>query len=109
MEEKITYDPLGVVANISAWNYPYFVGSNVFVPALLTGNAVLYKPSELAAMTGTAIGKLLVEAGLPADLFATIIGGGEMGRALLEEPVDALFFTGSHATGQKISQAVASR
>jgi len=44
-EERIGWEPLGVVANISAWNYPYFVGSNVFVPALLTGNAVLYKPS----------------------------------------------------------------
>ncbi|MES1209020.1 MAG: aldehyde dehydrogenase family protein, partial [Pseudomonadota bacterium] len=52
MEESIGQEPLGVVANISAWNYPYFVGSNVFVPALLTGNTVLYKPSELATMTG---------------------------------------------------------
>ena len=46
--EVISHEPLGVIANISAWNYPYFVGSNVFVPALLTGNAVLYKPSEHA-------------------------------------------------------------
>ncbi len=50
-----TFEPLGVVANISAWNYPYFVGSNVFIPALLTGNAVLYKPSEFATLTGMAI------------------------------------------------------
>ena len=55
LEEIIGYDPLGVIANISAWNYPYFVGVNVFVPALLTGNAVLYKPSEIATMTGLAI------------------------------------------------------
>ena len=48
IEEKITKEPLGVIANISAWNYPYFVGSNVFIPALLTGNTVLYKPSEYA-------------------------------------------------------------
>ena len=45
LEERITHEPLGVIANISAWNYPYFVGSNVFVPALVAGNAVLYKPS----------------------------------------------------------------
>jgi acyl-CoA reductase-like NAD-dependent aldehyde dehydrogenase len=45
LEETITLEPLGTVANVSAWNYPYFVGSNVFIPALLTGNAVLYKPS----------------------------------------------------------------
>ena len=54
LEERITHEPLGVVANISAWNYPYFVGSNVFVPALVAGNAVLYKPSEFATLTGTA-------------------------------------------------------
>ena len=51
MEERISHEPLGTIANISAWNYPYFVGSNVFVPALLTGNCVLYKPSEYASLT----------------------------------------------------------
>src|SRR4051794_20202924 len=54
-EERIAWEPLGVVANVSAWNYPWFVGSNVFLPALLTGNAVLYKPSEFATLTGLAI------------------------------------------------------
>ena len=48
--EKITYEPLGVVGNISAWNYPYFVGSNVFAPALLTGNAVMYKRGALVGV-----------------------------------------------------------
>src|SRR6185436_12788748 len=48
MEERISHEPLGVVANVSAWNYPWFVGANVFVPALLAGNSVLYKPSEFA-------------------------------------------------------------
>ena len=48
MRELLTYEPLGVIGNISAWNYPFFVGANVFLPALLTGNAVMYKPSEFA-------------------------------------------------------------
>ena len=109
LEETIAFEPLGVVANISAWNYPYFVGSNVFVPALLTGNAVVYKPSELTSMTGLAIARLLYEAGVPTDIFATVIGGGAAGAQLLEQPIDAIFFTGSHGTGRKISEAVASR
>jgi acyl-CoA reductase-like NAD-dependent aldehyde dehydrogenase len=46
--EKIVYEPLGIIANISAWNYPYLVGVNVFIPALIGGNAVFYKPSEYA-------------------------------------------------------------
>jgi acyl-CoA reductase-like NAD-dependent aldehyde dehydrogenase len=109
LEETIRHEPLGVVANVSAWNYPYFVGSNVFVPALLTGNTVLYKPSEHATMTGLRIGELLAEAGIPADVFVPVIGGGSTGRALVEQPVDGVFFTGSHATGRRIAEAVAGR
>jgi acyl-CoA reductase-like NAD-dependent aldehyde dehydrogenase len=94
-----------VVANISAWNYPYFVGSNVFVPALLTGNAVLYKPSEYATLTGQHIADMLHAAGAPLDVFVPVIGGGPTGAALLRQPVDGVFFTGSHATGSRIAAA----
>lgn len=109
LEERIAFEPLGVVANVSAWNYPYFVGSNVFVPALLTGNAVLYKPSELSSLTGLAIAELLHEAGVPKDVFQALIGGRELGAALLQLDVDGVFFTGSYATGRKIAEAVAPR
>lgn len=63
------YDPLGVVGNVSAWNYPLFVGVNVFAPALLTGNAVMYKPSEHTTLTALNLQQLLVKAGLPPHLF----------------------------------------
>ena len=109
MEEIIRHEPLGVVANISAWNYPYFVGSNVFVPALLTGNAVVYKPSEHALLTGQHIADLLRESGIPAEVFQLVHGDGAAGRALVEAQIDAIFFTGSHATGVKIAQAAAGR
>ena len=109
LAERITWEPLGVIANISAWNYPYFVGSNVFIPALLAGNAVLYKPSEFAAQTGLALARLLHASGVPRDVFAPLIGGGEVGAALLRQPVDGVFFTGSCATGRKIARAVAGR
>ena len=109
MIERIEHAPLGVIANISAWNYPWFVGCNVIVPALLTGNAVLYKPSEFATLTGLEIGRLLHEAGVPQDVFLPVIGGGPTGAALLEQKIDGLFFTGSYATGARIAQAVGSR
>jgi acyl-CoA reductase-like NAD-dependent aldehyde dehydrogenase len=108
-EERIRWEPLGVVANISAWNYPYFVGTNVFVPALLTGNAVLYKPSEFVPLTGKAIGELWLEAGVPADVFQVVQGSGAIGAELLKAPLDAVFFTGSYATGRRIAEAVAGR
>ena len=109
MKERIGHDPLGVVANISAWNYPYFVGGNVFVPALLTGNTVLYKPSEFATLTGLHIDRLLHASGVPDDAFITIVGGGAVGAALVEQLVDGVFFTGSAATGERIAVAVGPR
>ena len=85
MRERIEHVPLGVVGNISAWNYPWFVGCNVIVPALLTGNAVLYKPSEYATLTGLEIARLLHEAGVPPDVFQPLVGAGAVGAALLEQ------------------------
>jgi len=98
-----------VIANISAWNYPWFVGANVFIPALLAGNSVLYKPSEFASLTGLEIARLLHQSGIPDDAFIAVIGGGETGAALIEQPVDGIFFTGSYATGQRIAEAVRGR
>ncbi|HQX59857.1 MAG TPA: aldehyde dehydrogenase family protein [Burkholderiaceae bacterium] len=109
MCEQIEHVPLGVVANISAWNYPWFVGGNVFVPALLTGNVVLYKPSEYATLTGLEMARLLHEAGVPEDVFVALVGGGDVGVALQAQQIDGLFFTGSHATGAKIAQALGPR
>ncbi|HEX6271445.1 MAG TPA: aldehyde dehydrogenase family protein [Polyangiaceae bacterium] len=109
MTEIIAHEPLGVIANVSAWNYPWFVGSNVFVPALLTGNAVLYKPSEYATLTGLAIARLLHEAGVPEDVFVPVVGGGEIGATVVEQPVDGVFFTGSYGTGRRIAERVAPR
>ena len=109
LEERISHEPLGVIANISAWNYPYFVGSNVFVPALVAGNAVLYKPSEYATLTGIHIAEMMHEAGIPNDVFVPVLGDGATGAALLRQPVDGVFFTGSYATGAKIAAAAGRR
>lgn len=107
--EKVTYEALGVIANISAWNYPYLVGVNVFIPALISGNAVLYKPSEFATLTGLQIEKLMLQAGVPKGVFQCITGGGGAGNALIELPLNGYFFTGSYATGKKIAQATAGK
>jgi acyl-CoA reductase-like NAD-dependent aldehyde dehydrogenase len=109
LREQISYEPLGVVLNISAWNYPWFVGANVFLPALLTGNAVLYKPSELATAVGRSIGATLHEAGVPEHVFVVVEGGADVGASVLAQPVDGVFFTGSYATGRNIATALAGR
>jgi acyl-CoA reductase-like NAD-dependent aldehyde dehydrogenase len=109
LEERIVYEPLGVICNISAWNYPYLVGVNVFVPALLAGNAVMYKPSEYATLTGMEIEKLLKKAGVPENSFLTAIGSGKTGEILLDLPFDGYFFTGSYKTGKYIYERVSSK
>ena len=109
LEERITYEPLGVVCNISAWNYPYLVGVNVFVPALLAGNAVMYKPSEHATLTGLEIEKLLKEAGVPNDVFQVAKGSGPVGELLLHLDFNGYFFTGSYKTGKHIYESVAGK
>ncbi|HSV80722.1 MAG TPA: aldehyde dehydrogenase family protein [Ramlibacter sp.] len=109
VREQIEHEPLGLVANISAWNYPWFVGCNVILPALLTGNAVLYKPSEYATLSGLEIARLLHEAGVPREVMVCLVGTGEVGQALLEQQIDGVFFTGSNATGQRIAREVGPR
>lgn len=107
--EKIVYEPLGIIANISAWNYPYLVGVNVFVPALIGGNGVLYKPSEYATITGLHIQRLLYRAGIPENVFQVVSGKGPAGQALLDLPLDGYFFTGSYRTGKYIAQQTAGK
>lgn len=107
IKEVIRYEALGVICNISAWNYPYLVGTNVFVPALLAGNSVMYKPSEFSSLTGLEIEKFLKLAGVPDDAFQIAIGASEVGKTLLEMNFDGYYFTGSYKTGQYIYEKVA--
>lgn len=107
--EKIVYEPLGIIANISAWNYPYLVGVNVFIPALIGGNGVLYKPSEYSTLTGLHIQRLLYLSGIPENVFSIVIGKGAAGQALLDLPLDGYFFTGSYRTGKYIAEQTAGK
>jgi acyl-CoA reductase-like NAD-dependent aldehyde dehydrogenase len=101
----LEYEPHGVVAVISPWNYPFAIPLAQTIPALLGGNAVLLKPSELTPSTGALIGDLLRRAQFPSNLIQVLQGGGELGAALVEAGPDKVFFTGSVSTGQRIAEA----
>lgn len=109
MKELLVFEPLGVTAHISAWNYPYLIATNVLVPALIAGNAVLYKPSEFSTLAGLHMQRLLRQAGVPPDVFQAVVGGGGQGKALVDLPLDGYFFTGSCRTGQSIAKALSGR
>ncbi len=104
---RVNYRPLGVVGVISPWNGPFILSLNPTVQALLAGNAVLLKPSEVTPRSGGLVGELFVAAGLPKDLLIVLQGDGETGAALVEAGVDKITFTGSVGTGKKVAVACA--
>ena len=106
----VCHEPLGVVAVISPWNYPCNVPLLAIVPALLTGNSVVFKPSEHAVRIGKALGKLFHDLkGFPEDLLQLVIGAKDHGRALVEQDVDMIAFTGSGVAGKDIMKRGADR
>jgi succinate-semialdehyde dehydrogenase/glutarate-semialdehyde dehydrogenase len=101
----VTYRPLGVVGIITPWNGPFVLALNPCVQALLAGNAVVVKPSEVTPFSGRLVAELFREAGLPEGVLAVVEGDGETGAALVEAGVDKISFTGSVRTGRKVGEA----
>jgi succinate-semialdehyde dehydrogenase/glutarate-semialdehyde dehydrogenase len=101
----ITYRPLGVVGIITPWNGPFILGLNPTCQALMAGNAVILKPSEVTPKSGELVGELFREAGLPEDLLQVVTGDGKVGAELVDSGVDKISFTGSVATGRKVGEA----
>lgn len=104
----LRHRPHGVVAVFGPYNFPGHLPNGHIVPALLAGNVVVFKPSELAPGTAEATANLWREAGLPAGVLSVVQGARETGVALAAHPeLDGLFFTGSSATGQAIHRVFA--
>ena len=102
------YEPLGVVAVISPWNFPFMLPALPAVGALVAGNAVVLKPSEIAPASGRLLGGLLQEAlaDFP-DLVQVVEGNGTVGAALVRSGVDKVVFVGGGPTGRKVLAAAA--
>ena len=96
----------GVVALITPWNFPVAIPLRTIVPALLAGNAVVFKPSEHTPRAGAFVARLF-EGLIPDGVLTLVQGGGDVGGALVEGDVDLVVFTGSVATGRKIASAAA--
>ena len=105
----VVYRPLGVVGVISPWNGPFILAINPSIQALMAGNAVILKPSEVAPFSGKLVGDLFDAAELPEGLLQVMLGDGETGAALTRAGVDKISFTGSVATGREVAMACAER
>jgi succinate-semialdehyde dehydrogenase/glutarate-semialdehyde dehydrogenase len=102
-------EPHGVIGIISPWNYPFSIPATETLAALVAGNAVVLKPSELTPLVALEFASLLYAAGVPKDVFQVVVGEGAAGAALLCSPIDKLVFTGSVGTGKRIAVAAAER
>ena len=104
---KVVYQPLGVVAIIPAWNYPFSIPLGEAAMALMAGNSVIIKPSELTPIVGLKIGEILEKAGVPEGVLQIVTGDGRTGGALVDAAPDKIMFTGSVATGKIIAASAA--
>jgi len=98
----IQYVPHGVIGHIGIWNFPIWQTMITLIPGLLTGNAIVFKPSELATRSGLKVAEMVHEAGFPKDVFIPLIGGGEVGKKMTRSGFDAMVFTGGIETGMDI-------
>ena len=107
----ITREPIGVVGVIAPWNFPLAIPAWKIAPALAFGNTVVFKPAELVPACAWALAEIIARAGLPAGAFNLVMGSGrEVGQAIVDHPlVDAISFTGSGPTGERLLQAAAAR
>lgn len=105
----IEYRPLGVVAVISPWNFPWATPLDEVVMALMAGNAVVLKPSELTPLVGLKVADVFERAGLPVGVLEVVTGDGSTGAALVEAGVDKVMFTGSVTTGRRVAESAARR
>jgi betaine-aldehyde dehydrogenase len=106
---RIDYDPVGVCTMIAPWNYPLLQVSWKIAPALLAGNTLVAKPSEITPLSTVKLFEVLAEAGVPAGVANLVLGTGpEVGSVLVEsEDVDLVSFTGSLGVGQYIMRSAA--
>jgi succinate-semialdehyde dehydrogenase/glutarate-semialdehyde dehydrogenase len=104
---QIEYRPLGVVGVISPWNVPFVLSLSPTIQALLAGNAVLLKPSEITPYSGKLVGDLFEAVDLPDGVLTVLLGDGETGAAVVEAGVDKISFTGSVETGRAVGEACA--
>ena len=109
VQSGLRYKPLGVVAVLGPFNFPAHLSNGHIVPALLAGNTVILKPSELTPAVAAFIMQCWHETGIPPGVINCLQGSGAVAVELLNQPVQGVFFTGSYQTGKKIHQQFAGR
>ncbi|MDA9296162.1 aldehyde dehydrogenase family protein [Burkholderiales bacterium] len=111
IDVEIVREPMGVIGIIAPWNFPAAIPAWKIAPALAYGNCVVFKPADLVPGTAHAISKIIVDSGIPSGVFNFVMGRGSVvGEEIVSnQRVDAITFTGSVETGQRVAQTAVAR
>jgi acyl-CoA reductase-like NAD-dependent aldehyde dehydrogenase len=106
----ITFEPLGVIASIMPWNFPYWQGLRFAAPSLMIGNTIVLKPASATMQCGIEIEKTFSKAGVPQGIFQTAVGDSSIAETLIDSNgISAVTFTGSVPVGAKVAQRATSQ
>jgi acyl-CoA reductase-like NAD-dependent aldehyde dehydrogenase len=100
----VSFEPLGVIAGIMPWNFPFWQAMRFAVPALTAGNVELLKHSSVCLGSAIKLEEAFIEAGFPENVFQTVIGNPTVGETLIRSKIDAVSVTGSINTGKRIAE-----
>jgi len=105
----ITFQPLGVIASIMPWNFPYWQALRFAAPSLMAGNTIVLKPASATMQCGVEIEKTILKSGAADGVFSTVIGNSKIAEMLIDSNIDGVTFTGSIEIGAKVAQRATSR
>lgn len=105
----ITFQPLGVIASIMPWNFPYWQALRFAAPSLMAGNTIVLKPASATMQCGVEIEKTISKSGAADGVFSTVIGNSKIAEMLIDSNIDGVTFTGSIEIGAKVAQRATSR
>ncbi len=105
----ITFEPLGIVASIMPWNFPYWQALRFAAPCLMAGNTIVMKPSSVTIQCGLELERAFEESGFPKGALSIVIGSSETANHLIDSNVNAVTFTGSTKIGAMVGQRAASQ
>ena len=100
----VSFEPLGVIAGIMPWNFPFWQAMRFAIPALVAGNVEILKHSSVCLGSALKLEEAFTDAGFPENIFQSVIGDASVGEALILSPIDAVSVTGSVNTGKRVAE-----
>ena len=105
----VSFEPIGIIASIMPWNFPYWQALRFAAPSLMAGNTIVLKPASVTMQCGLEMENVFLKSGFPEGIFQTLISDSKMAEKLIDSDVNAVTFTGSNLVGAKVAQRASSQ